>query len=161
VDPATRRLSHSDPWLLGTHPDVTSRYLDVEVCGNTINNVNYGNATSAIEAICSVGQDHKILGSQLTQLVRQCTAAALNIKASITLEGDCDTDYPGIDETFAACCGEESICTNDVVDGYSVNACIYELDMFNNWDPDTLNFDFKTVRPTQELPGCEEQRQLW
>jgi hypothetical protein len=40
------------------------------VCGVTIDNVSAFNGTSAIEAICSVGQDGKILGPQLTQLVR-------------------------------------------------------------------------------------------
>jgi hypothetical protein len=130
------------PGFWGTHPAVTEKYLDLQVCGTTLNNVDYGNSTSAIEAICSVGKDHKILGAQLTQLVRQCTAAALNIASSQELGGNCNSDYPGIDELFATCCGADSVCTDPGAELYNVTNCSSTLDMFNNWDPDTLNFDY-------------------
>ena len=134
------------PGFWGTHPAVTQKYLEVEVCGVTLDNVRAGNSTSAIEAMCSVGKDGKIMGPQMTQLVRQCTAAALNIAASKSFDGDCNNaeGSEGIDRIFASCCGSESICTDDPIEGFSINSCIGALDAFNNLPNDTLNFDFKT-----------------
>ena len=98
---------------------------------------------STTEAICSVGKDGKILGPQLTQLVRQCTAALLNVAASRALEGECLTDFPELGELLTGCCGDESVCTGDTVPGFSVEQCINSLDDFNNTVPDTLNFPFR------------------
>lgn len=132
------------PGFWGTHPAVTAKYLTVDVCGVTIDNVLPNSSTSSTEAMCSVGKDGKIMGEQMTQLVRQCTAAALNIAATQALGGNCNTSpaTEGIDATYAACCGAESICTDNAVEGYSVNSCIYALDTFNNTPDDTLNFDY-------------------
>ena len=144
------------PGFWATHPDVTDNYLEIGVCGTTISNVVAGNGNSAIEAMCSVGKDSKIQGPQLTQLIRQCTAARLNVAASLSLEGNCDSDYPGIDELIDGCCGSASVCTGDTVEGLSVNECIYRLDMFNNTEPDTLNFDYPIGRA---LPGaCQDSK---
>jgi hypothetical protein len=90
-----------------------------------------------------VGKDGKILGSQLTQLVRQCTAALLNVAASRALEGECLTDFPQLGDLLTGCCGDESVCTGDTVPGFSVGQCINSLDAFNNTGPDTLNFPFR------------------
>lgn len=144
------------PGFWATHPHVTAEFLEIEVCGTTLDNVNAGNGHSAIEAMCSVGRDGRILGPQLTQLVRQCTAAALNIAASQELGGNCSSDFPGIDTTFAACCGGESICTGETVGDYSVESCITALDFFNNTDPDTLNFSSETG-PAQPK-ACQDSR---
>ncbi|MGG7055125.1 hypothetical protein [Nitrosomonas sp. ANs5] len=144
------------PGFWGTHPDVTAKYLDLEVCGTTLNNVNAGNGHSAIEAMCSTGRDGRILGPQLTQLVRQCTSAALNIAASQDLGGNCNSDFPNIDATFSACCGGESICTGDTVGDHSVESCITALDFFNNTDPDTLSFDFPVGRAMPR--ACQDSR---
>lgn len=152
------------PGFWGTHPAVTQRFLDIEVCGRTLDSVNAETAQpknapktdsdSTTEAMCSVGTDGKILGPQQTQLIRQCTAAVLNVTASAdpgTFEdpGDCLSAYPGIGETLASCCGygdevETSICQGGTVGEWTTTDCIEALDMFNNWDQDTLNFPFKT-----------------
>jgi hypothetical protein len=125
------------PGFWGNHPAITSQFLNVEVCGVTIDNVLANDVTSAIEAICSVGRDGQILGPQLTQLVRQCTAAALNIAASGEGGGNCSSEFPNLDAQMAACCGAQSACTGDPSEGFTVNSCIEILDAFNN-SSDTL-----------------------
>jgi len=125
------------PGFWGNRPNVTSKYLDIEVCGKTIDNVTAGNGHSAIEAMCSVGKDSKIMGPQLTQLVRQCTAAALNIAASSEEGGDCRADDRNIGQVFDACCSAESACTGDTSE-MSISSCISQLDAFNN-SLDTMN----------------------
>jgi hypothetical protein len=126
------------PGFWGNHPAITALFLNVEVCGVTIDNVEALNGTSAIEAICSVGKDGKILGPQLTQLVRQCTAAALNIAASVEGGGNCSSEFPNLDQQMAACCSAESACTGSPSQGFTVNSCIGILDAFNN-SIDTLD----------------------
>jgi hypothetical protein len=120
------------PGFWGNHPAITSQFLDVEVCGVTLNNVDAGSPSSAIEAICSVGRDGKVLGPQLTQLVRQCTAAALNIAASAEGGGNCSTNFPNLTNQMANCCSAESVCTGFPNDNFTVNSCIEILDAFNN-----------------------------
>jgi hypothetical protein len=87
---------------------------------------------SAIEALCSVGQDGRILGPQLTQLVRQCTAAALNIAATGEGGGNCSSGFPNLVTQMNACCSAQSACTGFPSDGFTVNSCIAILDAFNN-----------------------------
>jgi hypothetical protein len=125
------------PGFWGNHPAITAEFLPVRICGVTLNTTDADSTTSATEAICSVGRDHEILGPQLTQLVRQCTAAALNIAASREGGGNCSTDFPNLTEQFASCCGDESICTGDEVEDFTITGCIETLDAFNN-SPDTL-----------------------
>jgi hypothetical protein len=91
--------------------------------------------------MCSVGKDMKLPGTspQLTQLIRQCTAAHLNVAISAEEEGDCLSDYPQLGAELAACCGsEESVCTSGYEGTLSINECIYILDEFNN-SMDTLD----------------------
>ena len=151
------------PGFWGNHPflieSTDPRSLDLlplEVCDTTLTNVNAGNGSSTTEAICSVGRDGKILGPQLTQLVRQCTAALLNVAASRALEGECLTDFPQLGNLLTGCCGDESVCTGDPVPGLSVGECIDRLDAFNNTDPDTLNFPFRTGRADPSI--CQDAK---
>jgi hypothetical protein len=121
------------PGFWGNHPAITSQFLNVEVCGVTIDNVLAFSGTSAIEAICSVGRDGEILGPQLTQLVRQCTAAALNIAASGEGGGNCSSEFPNLETQMDACCSAQSACTGFLPPGgFTVNSCIEILDAFNN-----------------------------
>ena len=125
------------PGFWGTHPAITEQFLDVSVCGVTIDNVLAFNGTSAIEAMCSTGRDGQILGPQVTQLVRQCTAAALNIASSSEGGGNCSTTFPNLNETMANCCSVQSVCTGFPNQDFSVGSCIEALDTFNN-SVDTL-----------------------
>jgi hypothetical protein len=137
VSPGKGCFTHT-PGFWGTHPAITEQFLDVEVCGVTIDNVEASNGTSAIEAICSVGRDSQILGPQVTQLVRQCTAAALNIAASVEGGGNCSSQFPNLDKQMAACCSARSACTGFPSDDFTVDSCIEILDAFNN-SIDTLS----------------------
>jgi hypothetical protein len=139
VCPAGEGCLTRTPGFWGNHPAITAQFLPVEICGVTLDTTDAFSTTSATEAICSVGRDGQILGPQLTQLVRQCTAAALNIAASIEGGGNCSTDFPNLTEQFDACCGSDpSICTGDEVEDFTITGCIETLDAFNN-SIDTLD----------------------
>jgi hypothetical protein len=125
------------PGFWGNHPHITSLFLPLTVCGVNLNTVEAGSGTSATEAICSVGNDGQILGPQLTQLVRQCTAALLNVTASAVGGGNCPGDFPTLESLLDGCCGAESVCTGAPVEGLTIQSCIDQLDAFNN-SPDTL-----------------------
>jgi hypothetical protein len=114
--------------------------LPLDVCGTTLDTTDSGSDTSTTEAICSVGTDGKILGSQLTQLVRQCTAALLNLAASTGLGGDCEGAFPNVD--FVGCCGPDSACTGGGT--LSVGECLGQIGGFNESESDTLSFPFTT-----------------
>jgi hypothetical protein len=146
------------PGFWGNHPEITEEFLNVSVCGVTLNTVDAGSTTSATEAICSVGQDGQILGPQLTQLVRQCTAAALNIAASAEGGGNCSTTFPNLTRQMAGCCSARSACTGTETADFTVESCIEILDAFNN-SVDTLPpfGDFESPGPADsEL--CREAR---
>jgi hypothetical protein len=146
------------PGFWGTHPAITDQFLNVSVCGVTLNNVESFSGTSAIEAICSVGRDGQILGPQVTQLVRQCTAAALNIAASTEGGGNCSTAFPNLQRQMAACCSARSACTGTETEQFTVESCIEVLDAFNN-SIDTLDPFGPFVRPGPADPGvCQESR---
>jgi hypothetical protein len=118
--------------------------LPLDVCGTTLTSVAAGSDVSTTEAICSVGTDGKLLGPQLTQLVRQCTAALLNVAASLTLEGDCTGAFPDLATLLDACCDADSVCTGADIPGFSLGACIDQVDAFNNTELDTVTFPFNT-----------------
>ncbi len=146
------------PGFWGNHPDITDRFLDVSVCGVTLDNVESFSGTSAIEAICSVGRDSNILGPQVTQLVRQCTAAALNIAASTAGGGNCSTEFPNLERQMAACCSARSACTGFETGAFTVESCIEVLDAFNN-SIDTLDPFGPFVTPGPADPSvCQESR---
>jgi hypothetical protein len=74
----------------------------------------------------------------LTQLVRQCTAAALNIAATTEGGGNCSSEFPNLEAQMAACCSAQSACTGAAPEGFTVDSCIEVLDAFNN-SIDTLD----------------------
>jgi hypothetical protein len=146
------------PGFWGNHPDITALFLPVTVCGVVLNTVEAGSGTSATEAICSVGTDNKILGPQLTQLVRQCTAARLNVAASASGGGNCPGDFPDLTAVLTGCCGDASVCTMDPDKGL-IEMCIELLDAFNNSDPDTLEPFGPFVSPGPADPSkCQDSK---
>jgi hypothetical protein len=158
-------LTHT-PGFWGNHPLITDRFLPLPVCGVELDTVLAGSgtattppgSTSATEAICSVGNDHKILGPQLTQLVRQCTAALLNVAASASGGGNCPGDFPDLESLLTGCCGPMSVCTGDPVPMLTIQSCIDQLDAFNN-SPDTLPPFGPFVSPGPADPSqCQEAR---
>lgn len=116
--------------------------LPLDVCGTTLDNTAAGNDTSTTEAICSVGTDGKILGPQETQLIRQCTAALLNVAATTTLGGSCEGVFLGLDELLTNCCGPDSICTGTPIAGLSIGDCIDQVTAFNETELSGVPFGF-------------------
>jgi hypothetical protein len=150
-------LTHT-PGFWAEHPEITSQFLPQTVCGVELDTVQAGSVTSATEAMCSVGQDGQILGPQLTQLVRQCTAALLNVAASASGGGNCPGDSPPLASLLEGCCGADSVCTGDPVAGLTVQSCIDQLDAFNN-SPDTLPPFGPFVNPVSANPAqCQAAR---
>jgi len=114
---------------------------------------------SAIEDLNFSGKDFKNNNTtpQQLQLIRQCTAAALNFAATLAGEGDCSNvevpmwngyewviDGQTIADVFDECCDAISLCTaNACGQTISNSKCIERLDWFNNLDGDydTLNCD--------------------
>ncbi len=130
------------PGFWGTHPHVTGEYLPLTVCGVELDNTDAGVEGSATEDMCWGGKDFKAANTSATQLqlYRQCTAAVLNIAASLAGEGGCGTE---IDTVFESCCAytedPESLCGNAPTAGeINDSECIEYLDEFNNSE-DTLD----------------------
>lgn len=136
------------PGFWGTHPHVTSLFLPLEVCGVELDEVIAEEEYSATEDMCSVGKDAKDYGTsnQQVQLVRQCTAAALNIAASTEGGGSCG-EFVG---RFESCCSD--LC-NSGADAATINAsgCIEDLDFFNNSEDEY--FEWEGSEDPFESPG--------
>lgn len=149
------------PGFWGTHPHVTVQFLDIEVCGETISTTEAGTGASSAEAMCISGQDAKKGGTNMhyLQLVRQLTAAKLNIAASATDEGTCDTvGGVDIDALIERCesltlCGDTGAKAGKLI---AASGCIEQLDAFNNSD-DTLEVFGPFVTPGPADPTeCQE-----
>lgn len=116
----------------GTHPDITDDYLRVTACGEDLTHVDAGSCDSATEALCSSpGFEYK-KNSVYVTMVRQLTAAKMNLGATADVGGgSCsDFEYEGqsIDGIITAC---EALCDADKRT-ISRSGCIQALDAFNN-----------------------------
>ncbi len=132
------------PGYWGTHPNVTAELLPIESCGESLTTTTAHTAGSVTEDLCSVGKDHKLYGSpQEAQLVRQCAAAALNVAASESLGGSCETLLTSA--RFAECCTACGGSGSDI----AASGCIEDLDAFNN-SRDTL------LEGGEEISLCHE-----
>jgi hypothetical protein len=94
-------------------------------------------AKSVVEDMCWGGKDFKGAGTspQQLQLIRQCTAANLNVAASRDGGGSCSgfqlSNGQSIDQVLAQCCGD--FCTDQHTgQEISSSGCIDLLDEFNN-----------------------------
>ena len=145
------------PGFWGTHPHVAVQYLDIDVCGVTIDNTQAGNDHSTAEAMCVSGRDAKGASPkssmQYLQLVRQLTAAKLNIAASAEGGATCDTvDGVDIDALIESC---ELLCGASDKE-IAASGCIEGLDAFNN-SVDTLETFGPFIQPGPAAPGeCQE-----
>lgn len=118
------------PSFWGTHPQVTSLFLPVSVCGVSLGVVEAGSGSSVTEALCVAGGLECRSNTAYAQLVRQLAAAKLNLAATAQNGGSCGV---AITELIAKC---ESLCTADHKT-ISASGCIQALDAFNN-SVDTL-----------------------
>jgi hypothetical protein len=136
------------PGFWCNRPLATDFLLPLEVCGITLGNVDAATPGSAIEDLV-FGNDHKLdnglsgvdpaglgypngIAPQNLQLVRQCTAAQLNLAATQAAEGDCNSEISGIEQRIDECCMPHQ-CTASA-DAISASGCIGDLDAFNNAD---------------------------
>lgn len=120
------------PGFWGTHPETTALFVPLaSTCGFAVTN-----APEAIQDMCVSNQEAKPNDTTQThlQLMRQCTAALLNINATTAAEGDCESEFPGINDTLATCCFS-NLCEQDSK-AVAASGCIETLDAFNNDDFD-------------------------
>ena len=108
----------------GTHPHITNLYLPQTVCGQPIDTVLAGSCSSATEAMCVAPGKESKGNPSYAQLVRQLTAAKLNLAATAAAGGSCD---PSLGAFIAGC---EALCA---ADGATIDAsgCIDGLAAFN------------------------------
>ena len=141
------------PGFWGTHPAIAALFLPVDSCGITIDQTAPETPNSSTEDMCKSGRDFKAndTSPQQLSLIRHCTAAALNIAATIEGGGDCRTDVPDLDGLMEECCDE--VC-NGGIDGNTISesTCIERLDAFNNL-PDTLEPFGPFIMPGPAEPG--------
>jgi hypothetical protein len=139
------------PGFWGTHPHVTGLFLPVTVCGETLSVTDAGSCDSATEAMCvSPGRESR--GNRAyAQLVRQLTAAKLNLAATAASFGSCSAS--GIADRITEC---EALCgaSQKVI---SSSGCIEDLASFNEsvdtFDVTPAPFD----QPGPARPGeCQE-----
>ena len=151
------------PGFWGTHPHVTVQYLAIEVCGKPIDTTEAGNNHSSAEAMCMSGTDAKNASPKSNmhylQLVRQLTAAKLNVAASATGEGTCDT-VGGVDiDALIERCEAAALCGDSGPKGGSLitaSGCIGLLDAFNNSEDTLAPFD-SFLSPGPAAPAeCQE-----
>ena len=86
----------------------------ISVCGHTLTDTNVNDAHSAIEALCV-----SPYGNQRLQLVRELTAAALNMAA-------------GSSATFSQFAYCNGVCTNLSASSSAIASCITQADNFNS-----------------------------
>ena len=113
------------PGFWGTHPHITALFVPVTTCGNLIDNIGAGNCSSATEAMCvSPGRESK-KNRAYASLVRQVTAAKLNLAATAANGGFCGGNIAAkIDQC------EANFCTQSQKE-ISGSGCIEELAGFN------------------------------
>ena len=148
------------PGFWGTHPEITDMFLPIESCGITLDNIGAGADYSAIEDLCSsdLDADQCGLSPQRLQLIRQCTAAALNITATLSSENpiaNCECAHKELASLMEECCVE--LCTSDATgQEISESTCIERLTDFNESE-DTLEPFGPFIDPGPGAPEtCEE-----
>ncbi len=112
------------PGFWGNHPHITTLFTPITVCGVALTNVDAGNCSSATEALCVSPGTEAYLNPAYASLVRQLSAAKLNLAASAANGGSC---APEVDTLIANC---ESLCNADQAT-ISGSGCIEALGAFN------------------------------
>ncbi len=129
------------PGFWGTHPHITDLFLPVTVCGEALTTVLAGGCDSATEAMCvSPGRESK-RNRAYAQLVRQLTAAKLNLAASAANGGFCGGNIQNKIDQCELLCGDNQKTISE-------SGCIDELAGFNESE------DSFTVTPAPfDSPG--------
>jgi len=155
------------PGYWGTHPNQTDSVINdsLTVCGITLTGFGAPLASnSAVEDLCESNQDAnsnnvKRTSDQQLQLIRQCTAAAINLQlsgdGSITAGETACSAFPTIATTFGNCCvGPTSTCDSGAsVAAINASGCIGTLDAFNN-QFDNVSFPTGFVNEPAKPTAC-------
>ncbi len=144
--PADECLTRT-PGFWGTHPHITNRFLPVTVCGKTLAMVLAGTCDSASEALCVAPGSESKTNRAYAQLVRQLTAAKLNLNATAANDGKCDS---AVDARIAQC---EALCGADHAT-ISDSGCIEDLTAFN----ESLD-SFTSTPPPFDSPGPAQPKE--
>jgi len=136
------------PGFWETHPHISNQFIPVTVCGVELSSVLAGTNTSVTEALCVAPGKHKQVPRALLQLIRQLTAAKLNLNATSQIpEGSCEgfiVNGVSISDLITNCealCGE----SQKII---SSSGCIDILSSFNG-SQDTINI----TPPPFDNPG--------
>jgi hypothetical protein len=112
------------PGFWGTHPHIADLFVPVTVCGNPIVQTDSGTCDSSSEAMCvSPGRESK-RNRAYAQLVRQLTAAKLNLAATAVNGGFCGGNIQTKISRCEELCGEDQKTISE-------SGCIDELAGFN------------------------------
>lgn len=153
----------------GNHPWITNDYAPVTVCGDTLGcsgasdgvsnpTCKANSCDSVIEGLCS--NPAEIKNTAYVSMVRQLTAAKLNLKASQALFGStCSSWTLGgktIQQWIASC---ESLCESSKA-AISNSGCIEALDAFNRSEDEVTDttpapFDRPSVDDFGNVSGAD------
>jgi hypothetical protein len=137
----------------GKRPQITEEFLPVNSCAIEINNTFSSTNGSSTEDLCFGSRDFKAADTfvQQLQLIRQCTAAQLNIAATSAGGGSCETAFPGINQTIASCC--DDLCSSGASSAeIGASGCIELLIAFNDLR-DTLDPFGSLIQPGSTQPS--------
>ncbi|HKV09694.1 MAG TPA: hypothetical protein VJ725_16250 [Thermoanaerobaculia bacterium] len=159
----------------GNHPWITNNYVPVTVCGKSLGCSGgisttsspaclAGTCDSVIEGLCSVPGSELKSNTAYVSMVRQMTAAQLNLNATAShfIGATCSAfTYGGknIQQWIADC---ESLCGADEAT-ISASGCIEALDAFNNsedtgFDVTPSPFDRPPVDDFGKISGADSKQ---
>jgi hypothetical protein len=147
----------------GTHTLVTQQVIDggLDVCGITLTTTTAHLQGSATEDLCVNSNDAKACRTKTkeTSLIRQCTAAALNLRVSNDPSANlsCEGSLPGITALFNSCCvGTSSTCgSGGIAPGPSIEFCTTALDAFNSEFENTAFPSFLNNTNVSDSTQCQ------
>lgn len=131
----------------GTHPHITDDFLPVTVCGEELTTTSANSCESATEALCVSGGRESRGNPQYAQLVRQLTAAKLNLAASEANGVFCGE---AIEARIAEC--EELYCDANK-NAIEASGCIEDLTEFNESQDGLV-----PTPPPFDMPGPADSR---
>jgi len=162
------------PGFWKNHPRVIEELgLEPVVCGLALTSTEANDDSdpfpagegSTVEDMCVSGKEAKDTDTTMAQLqlYRQCTAAALNLAASVEGGGSCERSE---NERFDECCGfvdETSLCGNaPTAEEINASGCIEDLDEFNNSEDSLDPFGpFESPGPASSQECREAGKNAW
>ncbi len=112
------------PGFWGTHPHITEQFLPVTVCGQPLQVTGAGVCNSSTEAMCVAPGQESRANRSYAQLVRQLTAAKLNLAATEDNGGFCGNEIAARIVECEGFCGANA-------NMISASGCIEDLTAFN------------------------------